>query len=158
MHDVNDGVGERVTVLVWNQGKHLFETIRDPRVALVSQEDTRSPDLVVLPCGQDRRFEQLSTITLPEWLRTSIANGSSGVVLDASPEAIPPKADINRSLHDVIARLGVLPQQCVYITANWYFERDYLAYCKTASIGSPVRVLHYDYWIWESVARLADHG
>jgi hypothetical protein len=158
MHHVNDPVRERVTVLVWNQGKHLFETIRDPRIALVSEEDTRSPDLIVLPCGQDRRFEQLSTITLPDWIRTRVADGSCGVVLDASPEAIPPKADINRSLHEVIARLGLVPQQCVYITANWYFERDYLSYCETAGIAAPVRVLHYDYWIWDSVARLANHG
>jgi hypothetical protein len=150
---------ERVTVLVAREGRHLFETIRDTRVAIVSLgDDVRAPDLVVLPCGQDRRFEQLSTYSLPDWLRESIAAGSTGVLLDASPEAIPPKPDINASLHDVIGRLGLLRHQCVYVTANWFFRDDYLAYCEASGIREPVRVLHHDYWIWDSVARFADDG
>jgi len=150
---------ERVTVLVGREGRHLFETVRDPRIAVVSPgEGVQAPDLVVLPCGQDRRFEQLSTMTLPEPLRASVASGATGVVLDASPEAIPPKPDINHSLHDVIRKLGLAPRHCVYVTANWYFEGDYLAYCKGAGILDPVRVLHHDFWVWDSVARLADEG
>jgi hypothetical protein len=150
---------ERVTVLVAREGRHLFETIRDTRVIIVSPgDDVRAPDLVVLPCGQDRRFEQLSTYSLPDWLRESVAAGSTGVVLDASPEAIPPKPDINTSLHDVIGRLGLLRHQCAYVTANWYFRDDYLAYCEANSIREPVRVLHHDYWVWDSVARFAEDG
>jgi hypothetical protein len=150
---------ERITVLVGREGRHLFETIRDPRIVVVSAADgVQAPDLVVLPCGQDRRFEQLSTMTLPETLRASVASGATGVVLDASPEAIPPKPDINNSLHDVIRKLGLSPHQCVYVTANWYFAGDYLAYCKGAGIADPVRVLHHDFWVWDSVARLADEG
>ena len=150
---------KRVTVLVGREGRHLFETIRDPRIAVVTAADeVHAPDLVVLPCGQDRRFEQLSTMTLPETLRASVASGSTGVVLDASPEAIPPKPDINNSLHDVIRKLGLSERQCVYVTANWYFAGDYLAYCRSAGIADPVRVLHHDFWVWDSVARLADEG
>lgn len=150
---------ERVTVLVGREGRHLFETIRDQRIAVVSPgDDVQAPDLVVLPCGQDRRFEQLSTMTLPETLRASVASGATGVVLDASPEAIPPKPDINDSLHDVIRKLGLAPRQCVYVTANWYFAGDYLTYCKNAGIDNPVRVLHHDFWVWDSVSRLADDG
>jgi hypothetical protein len=150
---------ERVTVLVGREGRHLFETVRDPRIAVVSPGDSvQAPDLVVLPCGQDRRFEQLSTMTLPEPLRASVASGATGVVLDASPEAIPPKPDINNSLHDVIRKLGLAPRHCVYVTANWYFAGDYLEYCKGAGIPDPVRVLHHDFWVWDSVARLADEG
>src|SRR6185503_15202990 len=136
---------ERVTVLVGREGRHLFETIRDPRIAVVSPGDgVETPDLVVLPCGQDRRFEQLSTMTMPETLRASVASGATGVVLDASPEAIPPKPDINNSLHDVIRKLGLSSRHCVYVTANWYFATDYLTYCKNAGIDDPVRVLHHD--------------
>lgn len=150
---------ERVTVLVGREGRHLFETIRDQRIAVVSPSDeVQAPDLVVLPCGQDRRFEQLSTMTLPETLRASVASGATGVVLDASPEAIPPKPDINDSLHDVIRKLGLAPRHCVYVTANWYFAGDYLTYCKNAGIDNPVRVLHHDFWVWDSVSRLADDG
>jgi hypothetical protein len=150
---------ERVTVLVGREGRHLFETIRDSRVAVVSAGDgVEAPDLVVLPCGQDRRFEQLSTMTMPETLRASVASGATGVVLDASPEAIPPKPDINNSLHEVIRKLGLSPRHCVYVTANWYFASDYLTYCKSAGIDDPVRVLHHDFWVWDSVARLADEG
>jgi hypothetical protein len=150
---------ERVSVLVAREGRHLFENIRDPRVTVVSGTDSRQPpDLVVLPCGQDRRFEQLSTYSLPDRLRESVVSGATGVVLDASPEAIPPKPDINNSLHDVIRTLGLLPRQCVYVTANWYFARDYLAYCQTAGIHDPVRVVHYDFWVWDSVARFANEG
>ena len=150
---------ERVTVLVGREGRHLFETIRDERIAVVSSGDAvQAPDLVVLPCGQDRRFEQLSTMTLPETLRASVASGATGVVLDASPEAIPPKPDINDSLHDVIRKLGLAPRHCVYVTANWYFAGDYLTYCKSAGIDNPVRVLHHDFWVWDSVSRLADDG
>jgi hypothetical protein len=150
---------ERVTVLVGREGRHLFETIRDPRIAVVSAgDDVRTPDLVVLPCGQDRRFEQLSTMTLPETVRASLESGATGVVLDASPEAIPPKPDINVSLHEVIRKLGLTPRNCVYVTANWYFADEYLAYCRNAGIDEPVRVLHHDFWVWDSVSRLADQG
>jgi hypothetical protein len=150
---------ECVTVFVAREGRHLFETIRDTRVAIVSPgDDVRAPDLVVLPCGQDRRFEQLSTYSLPEWLRKSVVSGSTGLVLDASPEAIPPKPDIVASLHGVIERLGLLRHQCAYVTANWYFERDYLAYCEANNIRQPVRVLHHDFWVWDSVTRFADEG
>jgi len=150
---------ERITVLVGREGRHLFEKIRDPRINVVSAADeVKAPDLVVLPCGQDRRFEQLSTMVLPEALRASVASGATGVVLDASPEAIPPKPDINNSLHDVIRQLGLTPRNCVYITANWYFARDYLAYCHDKGIHDPVRVLHHDLWVWDSVSRFADEG
>jgi hypothetical protein len=149
---------DRVTVLVLREGRHLFETIRDPRVSVVSAAETTTPDLVVLPCGQDRRFEQLKTISLPDWVIAGVAAGSSGVVLDASPEAIPPKPDINASLHEVIERLGLTRRQCVYVTANWYFEPEYRDYCRAQGIPDAVRVLHHDYWVWDSVALFADNG
>ncbi len=150
---------ERITVLVGREGRHLFETIRDPRIAVVSAaDDVQAPDLVVLPCGQDRRFERLSTTTLPGTLLASVASGATGVVLDASPEAIPPKPDINNSLHDVIRKLGLFPRQCVYVTANWHFRRDYLAYCEATGFQEPVRVLHHDFWVWDSVTRFATEG
>jgi len=150
---------QRITVLVGREGRHLFETIRDTRIAVVSTADeVQVPDLVVLPCGQDRRFEQLSTMTLPETLLASVASGATGVVLDASPEAIPPKPDINNSLHAVIRKLGLFPHQCVYVTANWHFGRDYRAYCEATGVQEPVRVLHHDFWVWDSVTRFADEG
>jgi hypothetical protein len=150
---------ERITILVAREGRHLFETIRDNRIEVIPAADgTRPPDLVVLPCGQDRRFEQLATASLPDPLLARIADGSTGVVLDASPEAIPPKPDINASLHDVIRRLRLTPRQCVYVTANWYFERDYLEYCRALGVRDSVRVLHHDYWVWDSVARFAEKG
>ena len=150
---------ERITVLTAGEGRHVFETIRDSRIAVVSQADgIQTPTLVVLPCGQDRRFERLKTTVLPDWLLASVAAGSTGVVLDASPEAIPPKPDIVASLHEVIGCLGLFPRQCVYITANWYFEPEYLEHCRAVGIRDTVRVLHNDYWIWDSVARFADRG
>ena len=159
VHGVRNGMSrDRVTVLIAREGRHVFETIRDRRISIVSGEDRQPPDLVVLPCGQDRRFEQLSAFVLPAWLQPGIASGSTGVVLDASPEAIPPKPDIVASLHAVISQLGLRRHQCVYVTANWHFEHDYLAYCRSAGIDTPVRVLHHDYWVWDSVARFADEG
>ena len=69
---------ERVTVLVAREGRHLFERIRDPRITIVSAADgLQPPDSVVLPCGQDRRFEQLSTTTLPGTLLASVASGGN---------------------------------------------------------------------------------
>jgi len=79
-------------------------------------------------------------------------------VLDASSEGIPPKPDIIESLHGVIARLGLRPHHCVYVTSNWYFRRDYLAHCEANGIREPVCVLHHDFWVWDSVAGLVDHG
>jgi hypothetical protein len=150
---------ERVTVLVGREGRHLFEKTRDPRIAVVAAGDeVEAPDLLVLPCSQDRRFEQLSTMTLPEKLVASVAAGTTGVVLDASQEGIPPKPDINASLHEVIRKLGLIPPQCVYVTGSLYFEEDYLAYCRANGIQQPVHVLNHDYWVWDSVARFADDG
>jgi hypothetical protein len=154
----SDPAGTRpIHVVIPRSGRHLFEGIRDDRVALGS--DAAQPSrLIVLPCGQDRRFEELRRFVWPEPLGRRVAEGRVGVALDASPEAVPPKPDIVASLHDVIAYLGASPRQCVYLTANWYFAADYRAYCQSAGVDSPVPVIQHDYWIWNSVARFADAG
>jgi hypothetical protein len=44
------------------------------------------------------------------------------------------------------------------VTANWFFARDYLEHCRATGVRDPVRVLHHDYWIWNSVSAFAERG
>lgn len=133
-------VAPRVLVVVWPEGRHLFETTRDARIVVGDDP----PDILVLPCSQDRRFERLKAAAVPTALRAA-----RRIVLDASAEATPAKPDIVSSLDETIAHLDLDRSRCVYATANWHFAADY-----AAQRADPVRVVHYDYWVWESLAHL----
>lgn len=147
-----------VTVLVGAEGRHLFDSVRDPRVVCVAGADAaREPDLIVFPCGRHRRFDNLATLTLPPHIEKGIADGAIGLVFDASLEGIPHKPDISAALHDVLSRLSASPRQSIYVTQDRQFEADYRAHC--GALGrEPVTVLTHDYWIWDSLTTFERDG
>jgi hypothetical protein len=148
---------EPITVVVADEGRHLFDAVRDPNVRVVSAAECACPDLVVFPCGRFRRFENVARLTLPDPLRASIAAGRVGLVFDSSLEGIAHKPDITAALHDVIRRLGAKPRQCMYVTQDRQYEADYSAHC--ASIDAqPVSVLVHDYWIWYALGQYEANG
>ena len=148
---------ERITVVVAGEGRHLFDSMRDPRVQLVSAAECDRPDLIVFPCGRFRRFDNVDGRALPERLRAAIATRRVGVVFDASLEGVAHKPDITAALHEVIAQLGATPRQCVYVTQDRQYDAQYRAHC--ASLGAaPVSVLAHDYWIWDALSYYEANG
>jgi hypothetical protein len=149
-----------LTVFVGCEGRNLFEEIHDDRIRVVScgSEAPHETDLVVLPCGRDRRFENVLAKPLPEHLRMRLPDGSVGVVFDASLEAVPHKPDITASLHEVVRRLEVSPLNCVYVTQDRNYEADYRSHCADIGLEPRVAVLNHDYWIWQSLAAFEADG
>jgi hypothetical protein len=142
---------DRLTALVVGEGRHLFETVEDPRVRVAtSAADAPAPDLIVCPCGHDRRFESIRSTPVFEQLRALVLAQQTGLILDASTEGVQHKPDITASLHELLQALGLSPRQCVYLTQDQGYERDYRAHC--ARIGAePVAVRNHDYWIWHAL-------
>lgn len=140
-----------ITVAVADEGRHLFDSVRDVRVRLVPAAACDRPDLIVFPCGRFRRFENVASLVLPDPLRASIAEGRVSLVFDASLEGVAHKPDITAALHGVIQQLGATPRQCVYVTQDRQYQADYQAYCASMAI-EPVPVLAHDYWIWDALS------
>jgi hypothetical protein len=147
-----------ITVIPGHRGRHIFEGIRDNRVRVLDALTDGMPDLIVFPCGQDRRLEKASAITIPENVRQSISEGRVGLIFDASTEGIPHKPDLSAALHATIDRLHATPGQCVYVTQDRNYEADYRTHCAAAGCAHPVRVMVHDYWIWNAVSHFAANG
>jgi hypothetical protein len=145
-----------LAVVVFGDGRHLFDATRDPRVRIVTGADA-PPDLVVFPCSRFRRFENIDPATLPESLRTRIVAGQVGLIFDSSLEGVAHKPDITAALHAVIGQLGAAPQRCVYVTQDRQYETDYRAHCLTAQMR-PASVLVHDYWIWDALSQYESTG
>jgi hypothetical protein len=147
-----------ITVIPGHGGRHLFEVIRDPRVrALVALTDA-SPDLIVFPCGQDRRFDRSRTITIPEDVQRGISQRRIGLVFDASTEGVIHKPDISDALHMTLEHLRGVPEQCVYVTQDRNYRSDYTTHCSRTGRARQVHVLNHDYWIWDALSHFADTG
>jgi hypothetical protein len=148
----------RMSVAAGCEGRHAFDSIRLPEVAVAQGLDAvAAPDLVVFPCSQYRRYEHLASTALPGPLRTRIREGHAGVVLDSSLEGVPHKPDVAAALHALLDRLGVPPARCVVLTQDRQYEASYRAHC--AAVGlEPVGVLTHDYWLWDALSRFADNG
>jgi hypothetical protein len=154
---VSIGARDRIHVVVADEGRHLFDTIQDPRVQTSTVGDAAQPNLVVFPCSRFRRFENVAAVTLPAKLLEQIAAGTVGLVFDSSLEGVAHKPDITAALHAVIHQLGAHPRQCVYVTQDRRYESDYRAHC--AAIGvEPVSVLTHDYWIWFALDEFRNTG
>ena len=150
-------VEDRVTVLIGGEGRHLFETVEDPRVRVfASQADAPRPDLIVFPCGHDRRFDGI--LSAAERLRPLVSGGPTGLVFDVSTEGVQHKPDISASLHEVVRALGASPRNCVYVTQDRGYEAAYRAHCAAIGFDEPVGVLNHDYWIWHALKAFASGG
>jgi hypothetical protein len=147
-----------VTVIPGHRGRHLFDGILDSRIRLLEALTDALPDLIVFPCGQDRRFEKARSIRIPVDVQRRISNGHVGLVFDASTEGVVHKADITDALHAVIEHHGAQPEQCVYVTQDRNYESDYLAHCERTGRTRPVGVLVHDYWIWDAVSHYVHNG
>jgi hypothetical protein len=145
-------LADRVTVLIVGDGRHLFETVEDPRVRVVTSiADAPHADVVVCPCGHDRRFDGFRSPPVVEQLRALVSGGSTGIVFDASTEGVQHKPDITASLHDLLQAIGVSPGACAYITQDRGYEADYRSHCAAMGVEEPVAVLNHDYWIWHAL-------
>ncbi len=141
---------DRITVLIAAEGRHLFETVQDPRVRVVtSVADAPAPDLIVCPCGDDRRFEKLRAGDVFEPLRQQLSGGA-GLLFDATTEGVAHKPDITASLHALLRDLDVAPARCVYLTQDRGYEAEYRRHCDAID-EAPVAVLNHDYWIWHAL-------
>ena len=70
--------GARASILIAAQGKNLFQRLTDERIALCYDPlNPEPPDLVVFPCGQFRRFTEISA-DLPEPVRSHVRSGAAG--------------------------------------------------------------------------------
>jgi hypothetical protein len=148
-----------VTVAVVSPGRHLFEAIHDERVALVDvNSGPPNPSLVVFPCGHDRHFEKVTPAALPAPVRASVASGTSALVFDSSVEGVKHKAHTTGELHDAVKGLGASPLNCVYVTQDRGFEREYREYCSSIGFDPVLAILNYDYWIWYAFAQYEAEG
>ena len=148
-----------IDVLIGCEGRHLFETVVDPRIRVAaSVSDAPCPDLIVFPCGHDRRLERVLSVPLPEAVRRRVSDGSVGIVFDATTEGVQHKPDMSAGLHGVITALGVSPRRCVYITQDRNYEADYRAHCAAIGFDPPVAILNHDYWIWHALTQFAADG
>ena len=148
-----------ITVLAGCDGRHVFDTIQDRRIRVVtSLHDAADPDLIVFPCGTDRRFEKALATPTTEGLRRRLSDGSTGVVFDTSTEGVPHKPDITASLHCVLHALGASPLNCVYITQERNYDSDYRAHCAAIGLEPQVAVLNHDYWISYALKQFANNG
>lgn len=148
-----------ITVVPGLEGRQLFKGTRDPRIHLAASADHAvDPDLVVFPCGQDRRFEQVAAATLPDHLAQRIADGRTGIVFDASTEGVPQKPDVTQALHAVIAQLKASRAQCAYVTQERNYEADYRAYCAASGEEAGVTIVVHDYWIWDALTHFETSG
>lgn len=77
-----------VTVIPGHRGRQLFDGILDSRVRVCEALTDALPDLIVFPCGQDRRFEKASAIRIPPEVQRRISEGRIGLVFDASTEGV----------------------------------------------------------------------
>lgn len=145
-----------LTVVLAGEGMHLFSDPADPRVRVTDAGETA--DLVLFPCGTDRKFERVTLEGLPGGLQERVRAGQTGLVFDASTEGVAHSAERTALLHGTIARLGATPGQCVYVTQDRGYRAAYDTHCETHGIGSRVRVMVHDTWIWHTLADLATTG
>ena len=152
-------VEDRVTVLVMGQGRHLFETVADPRVRVVpGTADVQDPDLIVCPCGHDRRFDKFRSTPFFDRLRRAVALQRIPIVFDASTEGVQHKPDITASLHELLMALGASPRNCVYVTQDRGYGAEYRSHCASIGFKEPVAVLNHDYWIWHALKGFEGDG
>jgi hypothetical protein len=148
-----------VTVLVGRRDRHLFDGCHDSRIRIVPDaKDATDPDLIVFPCGQDRRLEKAAAVVLPECVLNRLASGATGVIFDASTEGTPHKPDVTASLHAFLHRFGVAPRRGVYVTQERNWEADYRAHCEAHGIHPVLSVMTHDYWIWYAFASYEPDG
>ncbi|HZM94828.1 MAG TPA: hypothetical protein VFB92_15465 [Vicinamibacterales bacterium] len=147
-----------ITVIPGHRGRHLFEGIRDPRIRAFEALTDSSPNLIVFPCGQDRRFDRSRTIRIPDDIQRGISQGRIGLVFDASTEGVMHKPDISDALHMTLDHLRGVPEQCVYVTQDRNYRSDYATHCTRTGRARQVHVLNHDYWIWDALSHFADTG
>ena len=152
-------VKDQVTVLIVGKGTHLFEAVQDPRVRVASSAaEAPHPDLIVCPCGHDRRFDAYRSSPLFEQLRELVSARPVGLLFDASTEGVRHKPDITASLHELLQRLGVSPASCAYVTQDRGYEAEYRTHCAAAGIDEPVAVLNHDHWVWHALKTFEADG
>ena len=147
-----------ITVTPGHRGRHLFEGISDPRVRILEALTDGMPDLIVFPCGQDRRFDKARAITVPADVQRGISEGRVGLMFDASTEGVVHKRDLTEALHATIQHFHARPEHCVFVTQERNYRDDYLAYCISIGWPCPVRVLVHDYWVWDAVSHFRETG
>jgi hypothetical protein len=148
---------DSITVVVADEGRHLFDATQDTRVRVVQAGDAEPADLIVFPCGRHRRFDNVAALTLPEGLCDTIRTRHTGLVFDTSLEGVAHKPDITAALHAVISQLGATPGQCVYLTQDRQYDADYRSYCASNGL-EPVTVLTHDYWVWYALSEFQENG
>lgn len=151
-------MGERIKIAEAWAGQHAFDGSTDRRAFLSrTLRDCQDADIVVFPCGQDRRLERLQKVVFPPALLERIAAHRTRLVFDASTEGVRHKPDMSAALHAAIERFGADPADCAYLTQDRQYEADYRTH--SAAIGRPtVRILVHDYWIWRTVGEFAAVG
>ena len=147
-----------VTVIPGHRGRHLFDGILDSRIRRFEALTDAIPDLIVFPCGQDRRLDKARSIKVPVEVQRRISEGRVGLVFDASTEGVMHKPDISDAMHAVVEHFHSEPERCIYVTQDRSYQGDYLAHCARSGRARPVHVLVHDYWIWDSVSHFADSG
>jgi hypothetical protein len=148
----------QITVTPGHRGRHLFEETLDTRIRLLGALTDGIPDLIVFPCGQDRRLDKARSIIVPDDVLRRIADGRIGLVFDASTEGVVHKSDLSDALHATIEHFGAKPRNCVYVTQERNYRLDYTAHCARVGWGQPIEVLVHDYWIWDAVRHFARNG
>ncbi len=128
-----------VTVIPGHRGRHLFDGIVDSRVRVFEALTDAIPDLIVFPCGQDRRFDKARSIRVPANVQNRISEGRVGLVFDASTEGVMHKPDITAALHAIIEHFHSQPEHCVYVTQDRSYQGDYLAHCARSGLTRPVQ-------------------
>jgi hypothetical protein len=135
-----------------HHGRHLFERTLDTRIRLLDALTDGIPDLIVFPCGQDRRLDKARAIAVPDEVRRRITIGQIGLVFDASSEGVLHKPDLSDALHATIEHFGANPRNCVYVTQERNYRADYLAHCRRSGRHQPIEVVVHDYWIWNALS------
>ena len=149
----------RLTVVASGRGRHLFQRLQDPRLALLQREELaadQAPDLYVFSAQKpDDVVDALDDTPAEFWAR--LARGPAGIVFDASGESWPRSPEDTDLLHQVLDRIGIAPERAVLVTQNRCCRDGYER--RAAARGAaPMAVLNYDLWIRRLFARHAPNG
>jgi hypothetical protein len=151
--------GRQIRAIAAGIGKHLFDHVRDPRVAFArpGAPFVGEADLIIVPCGSSGTIAIAET-DIPDSAWQAARAGRAGVVFDASTEACDHTAERTRDLHRFLAEKGVAPERAVYLTQDREYRDAYLEHCAGAHAGGAMSVVVSDYFIWTVAAQLEGSG
>ena len=142
--------GPPLAVLAPAGERTILSLVADPRLIVLPELETR-PDLLVLAAHQPSQLERLAGPQSEALIAR--AAGARAVVFDSSGEALPHGAERTALLHGFLERLGLAPEQGVYLTQDRTYASAY-----QAAYSRRMRVVVCDFHIRQFFHELGSGG